>query len=282
PQGNSLLYGLPFVAETYNKMLAALKETWLRYGTPKFHVTYVPPDTLNDPRGLITGPIANQIARALEQTLRDSSNGKTSDLVTVGDVRISIIGAEGEALDIEVPGRQILEQIVAKTGLPSWMLGLHWSTTERMSSVEASLLGEMIDHIREHLEAEIRYLFTLRQLLVGRPFEWELEWEAPSIIDQMQTAQAEKTEAEALSARIKANRELWSLGALTDIMFVQRVLPEFEGKSEAEIRRMLPGLLAQPPSPVMAVGAGQVNGQQENDNAARPFGRSLTYSNGRH
>ena len=36
--------------------------------------------------------------------------------------------------------RQILEQLVAKTGLPPFLLGLNWSTTERMSTQQADIL----------------------------------------------------------------------------------------------------------------------------------------------
>ena len=49
--------------------------------------------------------------------------------VAVGDVEIKVIGGEAPILDSETPVRQILEQLVAKTGLPPFLLGLNWSTT---------------------------------------------------------------------------------------------------------------------------------------------------------
>ena len=42
-----------------------------------------------------------------------------SDFVAVGDVQIKAIGADGQQMDSEVPVRQMLEQIVAKMGIPA-------------------------------------------------------------------------------------------------------------------------------------------------------------------
>lgn len=70
----------------------------------------------------------------------DGSSGSVSDFVAVGNVEIRVIGAHSPILDTEVPVRQLLEQIIAKLGVPPFLLGLHWSTTERMSKQQADLL----------------------------------------------------------------------------------------------------------------------------------------------
>ena len=49
---------------------------------------------------------------------------KVKDFVAVGDVSIEVIGADNKILNSEIPVRQLLEQIVAKTGLPPFMLDL--------------------------------------------------------------------------------------------------------------------------------------------------------------
>lgn len=66
--------------------------------------------------------------------MQEGRNGSVRDFVSVGDVSIKAIGADNQILDSETPVRQILEQLVAKTGLPPFMLGLSWSSTERMSA----------------------------------------------------------------------------------------------------------------------------------------------------
>jgi hypothetical protein len=280
PNGNSLLMGLPFVAEIYNKLLASLKECWERYGVPIYFVKYIPPENVSDPTGTKGAAVIRDALAGLEEAQIAKANGRTKDFGAAGNFAVEILGANGEALDIEVPGRQILEQIVAKTGLPAWMLGMHWSDTERRSSVEASLLGEMIDEIREHLEPEIRYLFELRQAFVGRPFEFEICWEAPTLIDQMESAQAEKAEAEARAAALKVDERLWTLGMLPAWQVAERNAPGMEGKSEEEILTALPDLLDQPPVPVSPFGPARPPEEGGTPPVpSNPFGgRSLTYA----
>ena len=53
---------------------------------------------------------------------------------------VKVIGADNNVLSSEIPVRQLTEQIIAKTGLPPYMLGLSWSTTERMSIQQADML----------------------------------------------------------------------------------------------------------------------------------------------
>ena len=57
-------------------------------------------------------------------------------------------GADNQILDSSVPIRQILEQLVSKTGIPPFMLGLSWSSTERMSTQQADLLTTEMTAIR--------------------------------------------------------------------------------------------------------------------------------------
>ncbi len=50
-----------------------------------------------------------------------------------------------------MPVRQMLEQIVAKLGLPPFLLGLSWSSTERMSSQQADVLTSELEAYRRVL-----------------------------------------------------------------------------------------------------------------------------------
>jgi hypothetical protein len=280
PNGNSLLYGLAFVSEIYNKLLASLKECWERYGVPIYLVRYIPPEEISDPTGTKAAAVVSDALRGLEEAQAAKANGRSKDFGAAGNFAVEILGANGESLDIEIPGRHILEQIVSKTGLPPWMLGLHWSTTERLSSVQASLLGEQVDEVREHLEGPVKHLFDLRQAFVGRPFEYEICWEAPSLIDQMEAAQADKAEAEARGANLKVDERLWTLGMLPAWQVAERNAPGMEGKSEEEILRDLPDLLDKPPVPVSPFGPARSPEEGGTPPVpSSPFGgRSLTYA----
>ena len=70
--------------------------------------------------------------------MQAGKDGSVRDFVAVGDVDIKVIGADNQVLDSEVPVRQILEQLVARTGIPPFLLGLTWSSTERMSTQQAT------------------------------------------------------------------------------------------------------------------------------------------------
>ena len=56
--------------------------------------------------------LAGEWSRAMEST----RSGSVRDFVAVGDVEIKVIGADNQILDSSVPIRQILEQLVSKTG----------------------------------------------------------------------------------------------------------------------------------------------------------------------
>ena len=57
------------------------------------------------------------------RAMQETRSGSVRDFVAVGDVDIQVIGADGPILDSEVPVRQILEQVVAKTGHPALYAG---------------------------------------------------------------------------------------------------------------------------------------------------------------
>ena len=93
------------------------------------------------------------MAQEWQRAMRSS---QVSDFVAVGDVSIQAIGADNQILDSEVPVRQMLEQIVAKLGVPPFLLGLSWSSTERMSSQQADMLTSELDAYRRVLTPVIR------------------------------------------------------------------------------------------------------------------------------
>ena len=86
------------------------------------------------------------------------NSNTVKDFVAVGDVSVKVIGADNAVLDSEIPVRQLLEQIVAKTGLPPFMLGLSWSSTERMSTQQADILTSELESYRRILEPVIKQI----------------------------------------------------------------------------------------------------------------------------
>ena len=91
------------------------------------------------------------IAREWSDAMSAAEQGQIKDFIAVGDVDIRVIGADNQVIDSEVPVRQLLEQIVAKLSLPPFMLGLSWSTTERMSAQQADILTSELDYYRRQI-----------------------------------------------------------------------------------------------------------------------------------
>ena len=108
----------------------------------------------------------------------------------MGDVDIKVIGADNQILDSQVPVRQILEQLVARTGIPPFLLGLSWSSTERMSTQQADMLTSEITAIRRSLEPVIRRICRLWLAVHGFGTDIRIEWEDINLQDEVEEARA--------------------------------------------------------------------------------------------
>ena len=153
PYGVSMLRSMPFLCGILLKIYQSLGINWERAGNVRFAVVYKPQSDVLD-RGLAKER-AQQIASQWSDAMQSGKNGSVRDFVAVGDVDIKVIGADNQILDSEVPVRQITEQLVARTGIPPFLLGLNWSTTERMSAQQADLMTSELTSIRRTLDPVI-------------------------------------------------------------------------------------------------------------------------------
>lgn len=103
--------------------------------------------------------------------------------------------------DSQVPVRQILEQLIAKTGLPPFLLGLSWSSTERMSAQQVDILTAEIWALRRAVEPILRRICKMYLALEGLDDRVELKWEDISLQDITREAQAELYKAQAEKLR---------------------------------------------------------------------------------
>ncbi|MDO5399410.1 MAG: serine/threonine protein phosphatase [Eubacteriales bacterium] len=197
PYGVSLFRGMPFLADILLKIYNTIGSNWERAGNIRYSVT-CKGDDLDPAAAQDRGrTVAAEWARAME----DSKNGTVRDFVTVGDVDIRVIGAEAPILDSQVPVRQILEQLVAKTGLPPFLLGLNWSTTERMSTQQADLLTSELWALRRTVEPAMGKICRTYLALEGLDDRVEILWDDISLQDITQEAQADLYRAQAEKAR---------------------------------------------------------------------------------
>lgn len=191
--GKSIMKGLPFVSDILLKIYHTVGVNWERLGNVRFAVTYKPQNDSIDKA--YAKERAMQVAEQWSKTMLDSSTVR--DFVAVGDVSIKAIGADNQILDSDVPVRQMLEQIVAKLGVPPFLLGLNWSTTERMSSQQADILTSEIDAYRREITPVIERICEMWFRLKGIRGDFEIVWDDVTLQDIAELAQSRYYDAQA-------------------------------------------------------------------------------------
>lgn len=184
--GNSMLKGLPFVSSVLLRIFESIGANWERVGNLRFAVTYNPKNDAVD--RAYAKDRALQVAKEWGEAMQ--SGGEIRDFVAVGDVQIKVIGADNQILDSEVPVRQMLEQIVAKTGLPPFMLGLSWSSTERMSAQQADALTSELEAYRRILTPVIGRICNAFLRSRGYNCNARIVWDDITLQDEVEQSRA--------------------------------------------------------------------------------------------
>ena len=187
PCGVSLLRSMPFMAGILLKIFQATGQNWERAGSLRFAVVCKP----GEGEEAFAQERCELLAREWSSAMQAGREGSVRDFVAVGDVDIRVIGADSQVLDSQVPVRQILEQLVARTGIPPFMLGLSWSSTERMSAQQADMLTSEITAIRRAVEPALCRVAELWLRLHGFGDRAEILWEDINLQDIVEEAKAE-------------------------------------------------------------------------------------------
>lgn len=201
PYGTSLYRSMPFMANILLKIFNSMGPNWERFGNPKYSVVYKPTD--DKMSGDKVKERMQIIEDAFNQVMENNKRGKVSDFTGVGDIEIKVIGADNQMLDSEVPVKQVLEQLVAKTGLPPFLLGLSWSTTERMSQQQADFLTSELDNYRDEITPMIKYIIDMWQVVTGKNIPYDIVWDEINLQDMVEISRAELFKQQARSKEIE-------------------------------------------------------------------------------
>lgn len=201
PYGVSMFRGMPFLADILMKIYNTMGVNWERAGNIRYSVICKGSEDA-DPS--VVQERGKQVAAEWSKAMEDVKNGTVRDFVAVGDVEIKVIGGEAPILDSEIPVRQILEQLIAKTGLPPFLLGLNWSTTERMSTQQADILTSELWALRRTVEPAIQKICRTYLALEGLDNKVDILWDDISLQDITQEAQADLYRAQAEKYRAEA------------------------------------------------------------------------------
>ena len=201
PYGVSMFRGMPFLAEILMKIYNTIGSNWERAGNVRYSVICKGGDDLDS---VVAQERGKQMAQEWARAMEDSKTGKVRDFVAVGDVQIKVIGGEAPILDSQVPVRQIMEQLVSKTGLPPFLLGLNWSTTERMSAQQADILTSELWALRRNVQPAVEKVCKMFLALEGYDTGVQILWHDISLQDITEEAQADLYKAQAEKARAEA------------------------------------------------------------------------------
>lgn len=189
PYGVSMLHSMPFLSGILLKIYQTLGTNWERAGNVRFAVTYKPGEEELDGRRLQER--SQQLAEQWSKAMQATKAGSVRDFVAVGDVEIKVIGAECDIPECQTSVRVLLEQIIAQTGIPPFLLGLNWSSTERMSSQQADIMTSEITALRRTVTPVVERICALWLRMHGYDCPFEVVWDEINLQDQVEEAKAE-------------------------------------------------------------------------------------------
>lgn len=200
PMGVSVLRGLPALSKILLRIYESVGQNFDRVGSVRYAVTYKPS---SDGDKAFARERAMQIAREWSSGMQMAKNGEIRDFVAVGDVDIKVIGADNQILDTEVPVRQLLEQLISKLGIPPFLLGLSWSTSERMSIQQCDILTSELEYYRRLLEPAIKQLCCSYLRLIGCADGVAIEWDDIDLMDTEALSKARLNNAQARAIELE-------------------------------------------------------------------------------
>lgn len=195
PYGVSMMRGIEFVSQILVKMHNATGHTWDRFGDPIFHIAYKTKNRAIKDVALEARrkKLADDLAAAVNAKRLGNSADFTTAVAADDDVTVTIVGGDGQTLEIEMPAAQMMTQVLAKLGLPAWMMGVPGGTAERMSDNQGEVV---LQESMTRFEARKPALTALvENCLRSRGYawkqgDWNLVQHLPNITDQLKRAQA--------------------------------------------------------------------------------------------
>lgn len=190
--GTSVLKGLPYISSILLKIFNTIGVNFERVGNVRFAVNYRP----DKAEGVSTKKRVQEIADQWGKAMRDKTS--VCDFVSVGDVSVKVIGADSQVLSCDIEIKHLLEQIVSKLSIPPFLLGFSWSSTERMSSVQADILTSELEFYRTLLNPAIRKICRCYLRMSGYCDDFFINWSNINLQDETQLAQARLDNARAM------------------------------------------------------------------------------------
>ncbi len=209
PYGVSLIRSMEFVSKILMTIQNSIMNVWQRFGDPSYKVLY------KSSKAGAGGNLAarrEEISADFETVVNAKRAGKSADFIYAIDkdseISIEIIGAVNQELKADIPAKLVVEDLVGRSGLASWMLGRYWSMTERMATLEVEMALQDAKIRQLAMIPEFMRLFSTYLAIRGKkwktvttdpekPGDWGFYFETPNVRDVMAMANARFLNAEA-------------------------------------------------------------------------------------
>jgi hypothetical protein len=199
--GHSILRGLPAMSSILLRIYQCIGQNYDRAGNVRYAVTYKPDGGEGDMTS--AKEHAMQIAREWADGMNSARYGKVKDFIAVGDVDIKVIGSENKLFDTNVPVRQLLEQLISKLAIPPFLLGLNWSSTERMSSQQSDILTSELEYYRRLVTPVLREIGDAFLCITGADAVCSVQWDCINLQDETELANARLKNAQAKEIELR-------------------------------------------------------------------------------
>jgi hypothetical protein len=234
PQGVSMLASVPFLALILMRIQTATDNVIWRIGDPTFYAVYIPGDEESPKDGQ---KAVDGYQKDITESMEARRAGGVKDLGFStgpgGSFTVRILGGEAKYFDITIPYRSATEQVIARFGLPPFMFGLSWSTSERMAKQQADLLVAEIENDRSTFDSLIEQMIDMYLIVNGKAgAKWKHEWYPINLQDEVQTATARDMNATALTKETDLKFSLRDQGFLKDQDILDYLLETGQIKKE--------------------------------------------------
>ncbi len=181
--GRSLFKALPFLTRIMLQMQDAIGKIYNKYGSPRFHVNYVPNVQLDQ-------DTLRTRLNSIKKKFNDPKVGE--DFFSAGDVDITVIGAQGEVIKFSVEMQEITQGVFSGLKLPAGVLGYNYGSTETHMATQIEVLLARIIAYQKYFASEINAEFMpLLAKVYNLSSIPSIKFDRPVIVDEEKEAKTE-------------------------------------------------------------------------------------------
>jgi len=207
PQGRSIFSSCPFVAEVISRIIKSIDNVVWRFGDPTLVLIY----------GAGEGEETESVHEAIDiylakikAVMLNRKSGGSGDVgmshAKGGSISLQLLGGDSKfkLIDVEMPMRMMMEQLISVSDIPPSLFGLSWSTTERMSKDQIEMLVAQLESERTMFDATIEEITDMALIMNGMAgAKWKHVWYPINLSDEVSTASARLTTAQAIEKEIQ-------------------------------------------------------------------------------